>query len=82
MPVASEIPPRLPLAPIDLMNTPGSLFRSDILTLSPSIAPPVKGLVGSMAITPTLFPSRLMDLTSLSVRVLFPAPGGPVMPMT
>ncbi len=49
--------------------------------LSPSKAPPVKGLVGSIAITPTLYPCETNSFTNEFVSVDFPAPGGPVIPI-
>ena len=50
-------------------------------TRSPSRAPPLKGLAGSTAMTPTECRSRQNSATSRSTSVLFPAPGGPVTPM-
>jgi len=50
--------------------------------LSPNKAPPVNGLVGSMAMIPTVFPCPRKILVILSVTVLFPEPGGPVIPIT
>src|SRR5581483_2722719 len=47
---------------------------------SPKTAPPEYGLLGSTAITPTVFPSFRSSFVSLSQRVLLPAPGGPVTP--
>src|SRR6056297_1577795 len=65
-----------------LIKTPGSVLRSPIRTLSPRIAPPVNGLVGSTAIIAIFLFCFLRCFTSLSVRVLLPAPGGPVIPIT
>ena len=50
------------------------------LTLSPSIAPPVIGLVGSTASTATLRPSAWHSGMSLPTSELLPAPPGPVNP--
>ncbi len=51
-------------------------------SLSPRMAPPEKGLEGSTAKTATfLFLLRKYPI-SLSVRVLLPEPGGPVIPTT
>src|SRR5579872_2219732 len=49
---------------------------------SPRTAPPVNGLVGSTATTPTRRPSRRIVPTSAAISVLLPAPGGPVTPTT
>ena len=49
---------------------------------SPRTAPPVKGLDGSTAMTPTLAPSARSLAVSLSTSVDLPAPGGPVTPST
>src|ERR1039458_3757037 len=48
---------------------------------SPSSAPPVYGLEGSTARTPTALPCPRKLRTRQSTKVLLPAPGGPVMPM-
>src|SRR4051794_23841186 len=50
-------------------------------TRSPRMAPPVKGLLGSTASTPTRAPSARRWRTSAAVSVDFPAPGAPVTPM-
>ena len=47
---------------------------------SPRTAPPVNGLVGSTATTLTVAPVFRITAVSRSTSVLFPAPGGPVMP--
>src|SRR5438034_6729384 len=49
---------------------------------SPSTAPPLKGLVGSTATTPTRWPAARSRAVMRSVSVDFPAPGGPVTPIT
>ena len=51
--VASARPPRWPRVAIERMNTPGSVACSCMRTRSPRIAPPLNGLVGSIASTPT-----------------------------
>ena len=48
---------------------------------SPSTAPPLNGLVGSIHRTATVFLTVLSFVIRLSIRLLFPAPGGPVMPI-
>ena len=75
-------PPRLPRVAIERTKMPSSEDRSSILIRSPRIAPPENGLVGSTAIMPTVLPRLRNSLASLSVKVLLPAPGGPVIPMT
>src|SRR5262249_52224134 len=77
------------------MNTPASCACACMRSRSPSTAPPLNGLVGSTAITPTVGNESRPDeaslcepcgrpvrnaVTSRSTSVLFPAPGGPVTP--
>src|SRR5690348_9783233 len=72
-----------PVAPLDamlLMYVPESV-DSVILTLSPSIAPPVIWLVGSIARTALLYPSLFSSRLVRFIRVLLPAPAGPVIPI-
>ena len=58
-PVARARPPRWPRVAMLRMNTPASRACAPIRTRSPSTAPPVNGLVGSTAMTPTVGrPSR------------------------
>src|SRR5437879_5134882 len=47
---------------------------------SPRTAPPVKGLLGSTAMTPTVCCRSRITLTSASASVLLPVPGAPVNP--
>ena len=75
-------PPRLPRVAIERTKIPSSAVRSIILIRSPKIAPPEYGLVGSIATIPTVLPRLRYSLANLSVRVLLPAPGGPVIPIT
>src|SRR5690606_15944733 len=49
---------------------------------SPKIAPPEKGLLGSTATTPTRRSAARARATSALVRVLLPAPGVPVTPIS
>src|SRR6188474_3138376 len=79
-PVRAASPPRLPRVAMLRMKTSGSVACSPIRTRSPRIAPPVKGLVGSTATTPTWtsFERRRRAYSATSVD--FPAPGGPVTP--
>src|SRR5256885_2500993 len=62
------------------MNTPGSRKWSASLILSPSIAPCVNGLEGSIESTPTLRSAFRSSAVRAPIRVLFPTPGGPVTP--
>ena len=79
--VARASPPRWPRVAMLRMNTPASPACACIRTRSPRIAPPVNGLVGSTAITPTVRPrARGARAISRSTSVLLPAPGGPVTP--
>ncbi len=81
-PVARARPPRLPRVAMLRMNTSGSSVWACIRMRSPSTAPPVNGLDGSTAITPTGTCSARSRLVTRSTSVDFPAPGGPVMPST
>ena len=54
--VATASPPRWPRVAIERMNTPVSVAWSCMRTRSPRIAPPLNGLVGSTARTPTVAP--------------------------
>src|SRR5689334_8430904 len=74
-------PPWAPRVAIDRMNTLGSRLTDSMRIRSPSSAPPVNGLVGSTATTPTESPPARNRWMSASVSVLLPAPGGPVMPI-
>src|SRR5256885_5781914 len=47
---------------------------------SPRTAPPVKGLLGSTAMTPTVWCRSRIPLPSASASVLLPVPGAPVNP--
>ena len=80
--VLCERPPKLPRVPMLRMNTPSSIARLAMRMRSPRMAPPENGLVGSMAMMPTVLPCLRYSFASLSVSVLLPAPGGPVMPST
>jgi hypothetical protein len=81
-PVARESPPSDPRVASERMKTSGSDAWACIRMRSPRMAPPLKGLVGSTASTPTVRPSARSRATTRSVRVDFPAPGDPVMPRT
>src|SRR5262245_39852631 len=63
------------------MKTPPSCACACMRRRSPSTAPPLNGLVGSTATTPTFATPRARNCaTSRSTSVLLPAPGGPVTP--
>ena len=72
---------RAPREAIERTNAPSSRVSSCIRIRSPSNAPPVNGLDGSTASTPTVRPRARHASAYLSVSVLFPAPGGPVKPI-
>src|SRR6266496_4887120 len=78
--VEAARPPRLPRLAILRIKTLGSPDSSIMRMRSPRIAPPVSGLVGSTATTPTLASRRRHSRTRCVTRVLLPAPGAPVMP--
>ena len=52
-----------------------------ILLLSPKILPCVFSEVGSMASTATLCPVLVKSFPNVSIKVLFPTPGTPVIPI-
>ncbi|MCZ7554671.1 MAG: hypothetical protein M5U05_19180 [Anaerolineales bacterium] len=73
-------PPACPRAAIDRMKTLESPAYDCIRTRSPSRAPPVIGLDGSTATTPTARPASRALAMIAETRVDLPDPGGPVMP--
>ena len=79
--VASERPPAWLRSARLRRKTPGSSHDPCMRSRSPSNAPPVKGLVGSTATMPTVLPLFRSRMVRRSARVLFPEPGGPVIPM-
>ncbi len=80
--VARLRPPRLPRVASERMNTFGLPACSCMRMRSPRMAPPVKGLEGSTASTPTLAWVFSSSRISAFVSVLLPEPGLPVMPST
>src|ERR1700691_1638249 len=78
----SDMPPRWPRDAIERMKTPGSAVCRCILIRSPSTAPPVSGLEGSIAATATERPARRNSEMKASTSVDLPTPGAPVKPMT
>ena len=73
--------PAAPLEAMLRMYVPESV-DPDMRTRSPSMAPPVTWLVGSTARTAGLVPSWRRSTETRSMSVLFPAPAGPVIPIT
>ena len=74
-------PPSEPALGLGRMNALGSLQRVSILVLSPRILPLLFSLLGSIASTASLCPLEVTKLPNASMKVLFPAPGTPVMPI-
>src|SRR5262245_13766185 len=70
----------LPRDARERMKTPASPEWRPMRMRSPSSAPPVNGLVGSTATTPTFLPAARQAPASSEISVDFPAPGGPVTP--
>ena len=64
------------------MNTPGSRVWDCMRMRSPSTAPPVNGLEGSTAMTPTARPVGAESRGQPVDQGRLAGPGGPVMPMT
>ena len=78
--VARASPPRCPRVAMLRMNTPSSATCVCMRRRSPSTAPPLKGLVGSTAMMPTVRTPPTISVVRRSTSVLLPAPGGPVTP--
>ncbi|EQB69986.1 MAG: hypothetical protein AMDU4_FER2C00279G0001 [Ferroplasma sp. Type II] len=78
--VYSESPPLYSLLDTLLIYIPLLVRAACILILFPSMAPPENGLAGSIARTETLPWSSSIG-ARLPIKVLFPTPGGPVIPM-
>src|SRR5512134_250149 len=72
------MPPRTDPAALDRIKAFGDMERLVILDLSPRILPRLMELVGSTVITPTLWPWAIALSPKASIRVLFPAPGEPL----
>ena len=60
----------------------GAAVAAAIRTLSPRMAPPVRGDDGSTASTAGRRPFSARRMVHAAVRVDFPEPGGPVSPTT
>src|SRR5262249_20783463 len=80
-PVRRVTPPRLSPAEDGRTNAPAVRASSDILVLSPRIAPPPRFEAGSTASTAIRRPSAMPARPKRSMKVDLPAPGGPEMPM-
>ena len=80
-PVVLLSPPRLPRVAMLRMKTPGSPLSARMRTRSPKIAPPVKGLVGSIATIATRSPAARRCWAKTVTNVDLPVPGAPVTPM-
>ena len=78
--VLRATPPKLPPEGEGRIKALGLIASCSIRVLSPRMEPPLRVLLGSMAKTATLCPLSASMLPKLSMKVLFPAPGTPVMP--
>ena len=58
-----------------------SFTKSSILVLSPKIEPLLKLLLGSTAKTAIFLPCDVKKVPKVSIKVLFPTPGTPVIPI-
>ena len=79
--VLRATPPKEPADGEGRMYACGSHDNSSIRVLSPRILPFERSLLGSMANTAILCPSLVRNLPKASMKVLFPAPGTPVIPI-
>ena len=77
---ASASPPSEPRVAIERMKTPGSRKCSESRIRSPSTAPWVNGLDGSIESTPISRSALRSSVQIAPIRVLLPTPGGPVRP--
>src|SRR5690606_19217602 len=73
-------PPSSPPEAIERTKMPSSSGSQTMRARSPRSAPPLRGLDGSTASTPTVRPCARSSPTSAETSVLLPTPGGPVMP--
>ena len=64
-----------------LIKAFSSVTRASILVLSPKIEPLFTELLGSTANTATFLPCAVKYLPKVSIKVLFPTPGTPVIPI-
>jgi hypothetical protein len=80
--VAAAKPPNCPRVASDRINTPGSPWCSCMRMRSPRMAPRVQALLGSTARMPTVLFWLRKTRAKAAANVLFPAPGGPVSPIS
>ena len=80
--VARERPPSSPRAENERMKTFVCAAFAPMRMRSPSTAPPLIGLDGSMATTAIVWPCASQRPSSASTSVDLPLPGTPVMPTT
>ena len=74
-------PPRLSPDGDGRMNTFSFRLKDSILVLSPNIDPPLIEELGSIAKTANLFPSSSINCPIDSIKVDFPTPGEPEIPI-
>ena len=79
--VLRATPPSDPAEGEGRMKTLGLDEMLSMRVLSPRIEPPLRSELGSMASTASLCLSEVTILPTASMKVDFPAPGTPVMPM-
>ena len=79
--VLRATPPSDPAEGEGRMKTSGLPEMLSMRVLSPRIEPPLRSDEGSMASTASLCRSEVTMLPTASMKVDFPAPGTPVMPM-
>src|SRR5690554_2056830 len=79
--VLRATPPRDSPAGEGRMIAFGSLDKDSMRVLSPRILPFVIELLGSTASTATLYPLEVKRVPKLSIKVLLPTPGTPVIPI-
>jgi hypothetical protein len=75
-----ETPPSMPPVGEGRIKAFGSLESFSMRVLSPRMLPRVTVLLGSTASTATRWPRSVSVVPSASIKVLFPAPGTPVIP--
>ena len=80
-PVFLATPPRVPAAGDGLIKALGSVLNLSILVLSPRMLPLVSSLLGSIASTARCLCSLVISFPNVSMNVLLPAPGTPVIPI-
>ncbi|MPN55632.1 hypothetical protein SDC9_203316 [bioreactor metagenome] len=79
--VVFATPPKNPELGLGRMKAFCSFANSSILVLSPKMEPLFNDELGSMARTATFFPLETASRPKFSMKVDFPAPGVPVIPI-